>query len=37
MTYQVPIQDIRFVLHELADLQGVLALPGFAVALWVRR
>ena len=29
MTYQVPIQDIRFVLHELADLPGVLALPGF--------
>ncbi|MER1966332.1 acyl-CoA dehydrogenase [Castellaniella sp. GW247-6E4] len=29
MTYQAPIQDIRFVLRELADLQGVLALPGF--------
>ncbi|WP_298015584.1 acyl-CoA dehydrogenase [uncultured Castellaniella sp.] len=29
MTYQVPIQDIRFVLRELADLSGVLALPGF--------
>lgn len=29
MTYQVPTQDIRFVLRELADLRGVLALPGF--------
>ncbi|HEX7385860.1 MAG TPA: acyl-CoA dehydrogenase [Castellaniella sp.] len=29
MTYQVPLRDIRFVLHELADLSGVLALPGF--------
>ncbi|MBV2180480.1 MAG: acyl-CoA dehydrogenase [Castellaniella sp.] len=29
MTYQVPTQDIRFILRELADLQGVLALPGF--------
>ena len=29
MSYQVPTQDIRFVLHELADLPGVLALPGF--------
>ncbi len=29
MTYQVPLQDIRFTLHELADLPGVLALPGF--------
>lgn len=28
MTYQVPIQDIRFILRELADLPGVLALPG---------
>uniref|UniRef100_UPI00333E3817 acyl-CoA dehydrogenase n=1 Tax=Castellaniella defragrans TaxID=75697 RepID=UPI00333E3817 len=29
MAYQAPIQDIRFILRELADLQGVLALPGF--------
>ncbi|WP_322998064.1 acyl-CoA dehydrogenase [Castellaniella sp.] len=29
MTYQVPTQDIRFILRELADLPGVLALPGF--------
>ncbi|MHA3903153.1 acyl-CoA dehydrogenase [Castellaniella sp. WN] len=29
MTYQVPTQDIRFILRELADLRGVLALPGF--------
>ncbi|CAM5186153.1 Alkylation response protein AidB-like acyl-CoA dehydrogenase OS=Castellaniella defragrans OX=75697 GN=HNR28_000860 PE=3 SV=1 [Castellaniella defragrans] len=29
MSYQVPLQDIRFVLRELADLDGVLALPGF--------
>ncbi|WP_322994534.1 acyl-CoA dehydrogenase [Castellaniella sp.] len=29
MTYQVPTQDIRFVLRELADLGGVLALPGY--------
>ncbi|MGB6242040.1 MAG: acyl-CoA dehydrogenase [Castellaniella sp.] len=29
MTYQVPTQDIRFILRELADLSGVLALPGF--------
>ncbi|CAM5779036.1 acyl-CoA dehydrogenase [Castellaniella caeni] len=29
MTYQVPTQDVRFVLRELADLPGVLALPGF--------
>jgi alkylation response protein AidB-like acyl-CoA dehydrogenase len=29
MTFQVPLQDIRFVLRELADLTGVLALPGF--------
>jgi len=28
MTYRVPVQDIRFVLKDLADLQGVLALPG---------
>ncbi len=29
MTYQVPIEDIRFVFKELADLQGVLALPAY--------
>src|SRR3546814_3372544 len=29
MTYRAPTQDIRFVLKELADLDGVLALPGF--------
>jgi len=28
MTYRVPVQDIRFILKELADLEGVLALPG---------
>jgi len=30
MTYRAPVQDIRFVLKELADLQGVLALPDMA-------
>lgn len=29
MTYRVPTQDIRFALKELADLPGVLELPGF--------
>ena len=29
MTYRVPTQDIRFALNELADLPGVLELPGF--------
>ncbi|NYT61385.1 acyl-CoA dehydrogenase [Alcaligenaceae bacterium] len=29
MTYLAPIQDIRFVLKELAGLDSVLALPGF--------
>lgn len=29
MDYQAPIDDIRFVLHELAGLRDVLALPGF--------
>ncbi|MFT0533306.1 acyl-CoA dehydrogenase [Castellaniella hirudinis] len=29
MTYQVPTQDIRFILRELADQAGVLALPGY--------
>jgi len=30
MTYRVPEQDIRFVWKELADLDGVLALPEMA-------
>jgi len=30
MTYQVPVRDIRFVWNELADLDGVLALPAMA-------
>lgn len=29
MSYRAPIQDIRFVLKELAGLDAVLALPGF--------
>ncbi|HUH39982.1 MAG TPA: acyl-CoA dehydrogenase [Castellaniella sp.] len=29
MSYRAPLQDIRFVLRELADLQGVLSLPGY--------
>lgn len=29
MDYQAPIDDIRFVLHELAGLREVLAMPGF--------
>jgi alkylation response protein AidB-like acyl-CoA dehydrogenase len=29
MSYVAPVRDIRFVLNELADLNGVLALPGF--------
>lgn len=29
MDYQAPIEDIRFVLHELAGLRDVVALPGF--------
>ncbi len=29
MTYRVPLKDIRFALTHLADLDGVLALPGF--------
>ncbi|RTZ41002.1 acyl-CoA dehydrogenase [Candidimonas sp. SYP-B2681] len=29
MSYRAPTEDIRFVLNELADLDGVLALPGF--------
>jgi len=30
MTYQVPVEDIRFVFKELADLEGILALPAHA-------
>ncbi|HLR12326.1 MAG TPA: acyl-CoA dehydrogenase [Burkholderiaceae bacterium] len=30
MSYSVPIKDIRFIMHELADLKGMLALPDFA-------
>ncbi|PLC54942.1 acyl-CoA dehydrogenase [Pollutimonas nitritireducens] len=29
MSYRAPTEDIRFVLNELADLENVLALPGF--------
>ncbi len=29
MTYRAPLQDIRFVMKELAGLEQVLALPGF--------
>lgn len=29
MSYRAPTQDIQFVLKELADLDSVLALPGF--------
>jgi len=29
VTYRVPLQDIRFVMKELAGLDRVLALPGF--------
>lgn len=29
MTYRAPLEDIRFVIKELADLDEVLALPGF--------
>ncbi len=29
MTYRAPVQDIRFILRELADLPGVLSLPGY--------
>ncbi|WP_353171309.1 acyl-CoA dehydrogenase [Paracandidimonas soli] len=28
MSFVAPIQDMRFVMRELADLEGVLALPG---------
>lgn len=28
MTYQAPVEDIRFVFKELADLEGVLSLPA---------
>ena len=27
--YKAPLADMRFVLHEVAGLRGVLALPGF--------
>ncbi len=30
MTYQAPVEDIRFVFKELADLDGVLALPAYS-------
>ncbi len=30
MTYTAPVEDILFALEEVADLQGVAALPGFA-------
>ena len=30
MSYQAPIEDIRFIFHELADLDGVLALPAYS-------
>lgn len=29
MEYQAPIEDMRFVLHELAGLRDIIALPGF--------
>src|SRR5690554_3708351 len=29
MDYQAPVDDMRFVLHELARVRDVLALPGF--------
>jgi alkylation response protein AidB-like acyl-CoA dehydrogenase len=29
MTYAAPLADMRFVIHELADLKAVQALPGF--------
>jgi len=30
MTYQVPVEDIRFIFKELADLDGILQLPAHA-------
>lgn len=30
MTYQAPVEDVRFIFKELADLEGVLALPAHA-------
>jgi len=30
MTYQAPVEDIRFVFKELADLDGILSLPAHA-------
>lgn len=32
MSYVAPVRDIRFVINELADLHGVLALPAFEEA-----
>ena len=29
MSYVAPIKDMQFVLHELAGLQQIQALPGF--------
>ncbi|MFA5488146.1 MAG: acyl-CoA dehydrogenase [Candidimonas sp.] len=29
MTYQTPLQDIRFILSKLIDMDALLALPGF--------
>ncbi|NYT81660.1 acyl-CoA dehydrogenase C-terminal domain-containing protein [Alcaligenaceae bacterium] len=29
MSYRAPLKDIRFAMKELADLKGVLALPGY--------
>jgi Acyl-CoA dehydrogenase N terminal len=28
-TYLAPMRDMKFVINELADLQGVAALPGY--------
>lgn len=30
MTYQAPVDDIKFAIQELADLDGVLALPAYS-------
>ena len=30
MTYQAPVEDIRFVFQKLADLDGILAMPAHA-------
>jgi hypothetical protein len=29
MTYTAPLKDMLFVIHELADLDAITALPGF--------